>query len=148
MIQNVMASIDIHAKPGAVLRSFTDPEHLKKWWRVKQCLVELKTGGSYSLLWQDADQGIGHASTGVITEYLPECRLRIGRMICSHPQCPVLGPMELLILTTPESKTTLLSVVHSGRKEGPEWNKYYESIKVSWPAVLKKLKAYLETPEN
>ena len=139
------ATIEIMAKPDAVLNAFTDPQHLKNWWSVDRSLIELKKGGLYSLAWDITQYGIGYVSTGIIAEYLPACQLKISQMAYFNPQRPILGPMELLILTTPESRSTVLSIIQSGYQSGPDWDWYHDAVKTAWPTVAKQLKNYLES---
>lgn len=148
MIENtgrhIESSVHIHASPQKVLNAFVDPVYLKDWWGVERSLIELRSGGMYSLAWEITDRGIGFVSTGVVAEYLPACQLRLEKFLYFNPDRPILGPMELTIMTTPEDSGTVLTVVQSGYQRGKDWDWYYEAVKEAWPAVLSKLKTYLE----
>src|ERR1044072_8964286 len=136
MVQKrVETTIQIKAKPNAVLNAFTDPLHLKNWWGVERSLIEPKKGGVYALAWQIREPGMGYVSSGIITEYLPACQLKIGQIVYFNPQRPILGPMELIILTTPENRNTVLSIIQSGYQSGTDWQWYYEAVKAAWPTV-------------
>jgi uncharacterized protein YndB with AHSA1/START domain len=143
-MRTVKASIVIHKHPDIVLKAFTDPFHLKNWWGVERSLVELKKGGLYSLVWQIGDQGMGYVSTGIVGEYIPACQLKVETMVYFNPQRPIFGPMELLVLATPEHGSTTLTIVQSGYQNGPDWDWYYAAVKDAWPSALQKIKGYLE----
>lgn len=140
----IESSIAINKTPGIVLSAFTDPHHLRNWWGVDRSLIELKKGGLYSLVWQ-RNNAMDFISTGIIAEYLPECQLKIEQMVYFNPHRPVFGPMELMVLTTPEDVGTTLTVVQSGYQQGADWDWYYNVVKNSWPEVLQKIRDYLET---
>jgi len=143
-MRTVKSTIVINKNPDVVLKAFTDPVHLKNWWGVERSLIELKKGGLYSLVWQIGDQGMGYVSTGIVGEYIPACQLKVESMVYFNPQRPIFGPMELLVLATPENKSTTLTIVQSGYREGPDWDWYYNAVKDAWPLVAGKIKEYLE----
>lgn len=142
----VEASIDLDLEPQEVLDVFIKHEHLKAWWGVNRSLIELKRGGLYTLVWQDREQCVEYVSSGIISEYLPACQLKVKDLVYINPQRPVLGPMELLVMTTPADEgTTQLTVIQSGYQYGPDWDWLYESVQRAWPEVLKQIKKYLQT---
>ena len=118
--------------------------HLKNWWGVEKALIELKPGGLYSLVWKITNDSMGFVTTGIVAEYLPACQLKIQNMVYFSPQRSVLGPMELLVLTTPEEIGTTLTIVQSGYQNGSDWDWYYQAVKEAWPIVSVKIKDYLE----
>lgn len=145
-MRRVEISIDLDFTPQEVLEAFVQQEHLNAWWGVSRSLIELKRGGIYSLIWQNTDQCVDYVTTGIITEYLPACQLKVEKMVYVNPQRPILGPMELLVLATPEgSNLTRLTIIQSGYQVGAEWDWLYETVQKAWPEVLGKLKSYLET---
>ena len=140
----VEASIDLELPPQQVLEVFIQHEHLKAWWGIHRSLIELRPGGCYSLSWQNHDC-IEYVSTGIIAEYLPACQLKIKNLVYINPQRAILGPMELMILTTPnDDHTTQLTVIQSGYQRGPDWDWLYESVEKAWPEVLLQIKKYLQ----
>ena len=139
----VESSVAIAKSPAVVLSAFTSPNHLKSWWDVDRTLIELKKGGLYSLIWQP-NNTIDFVCTGIIAEYIPACQLKIENMVYLNPQRPVFGPMELMVLATPEKVGTTLTVVQSGYQNGPDWEWYHNAVKETWPAVNVKIKDYLE----
>ena len=143
-MRNVQTTIIIDALPDKVLSAFTTPAHLHQWWGVERSLIELKKGGLYSLVWDISENGMRYVTTGIITEYLPGCQLRISNLVYFNPDRPVLGPLELLILTTPENEKTTLTIIQSGYQTGADWEWYYNAVNIAWPEVLKQLKTYLE----
>ena len=144
----VQSSVVITKPPELVLSAFTEINHLKNWWGVERSFIELKRGGLYSLVWKISGDTMGFVTTGIIAEYLPACQLKIENLIYFNPQRPVLGPMELMVLTTPEEIGTTLTVVQRGYKNGPDWDWYYNVVKDAWPAVVLRIKDYLERVED
>ena len=87
---------------------------------------------------------MGFVTTGIVAEYLPGCQLKIESMVYFNPQRPVLGPMELTVLATPERVGTTLTIIQSGYKDGTDWDWYYNVVKEAWPVVASNIKDYLE----
>ncbi len=142
----VEASIDLDLAPQDILDVFIKQEHLKAWWGVDRSLIELKPGGLYSLVWQKKDNCVEYVSTGIIAEYLPGCQLKVKNLVYINPQRPILGSMELLVMTTPnENHTTQLTVVQSGYLNSPDWDWLYNAVQKAWPEVLQQIKKYLQT---
>lgn len=143
---SVEASVIISMPPQEVLEAFTKQEHLAAWWGVGKSLIDLRNGGPYTLVWQTGEGCIDYVSMGVIAEYLPACQLKIEKLVYINPSRPVLGPMELLILTTPlEDNTTELTVIQAGYQEGPDWDWLYDAVDKAWPEVLKQIRTYLHS---
>ena len=145
-MRNVQATIVIDASPGKVLSAFTTPVHLHRWWGVERSLIELKKGGLYSLAWEITSSGMRFVTSGIITEYLPACQLKVSNLVYFNAGRSILGPLELLVLTTPEDSCTSLTVIQSGYQTGTDWDWYYNAVRTAWPEVLKQLKTYLEKP--
>lgn len=142
----VEASIDLDFTPQEVLDLFIKPEHLKAWWGVDRSLIDLRHGGLYSLVWQNKEKCIEYVSSGIIDEYLPACQLKIKNLVYINPQRPILGPMQLLVMTTPVGNhSTQLTVVQSGYQEGSDWDWLYKAVLQAWPEVLLQIKKYLQT---
>lgn len=143
-MRSVETSICIDRAPALVLSAFTDPRHLQNWWKVERTQIDLKKGGLYSLVWQISEKGMGYVSTGIISEYIPACQLRIEQLAYFNPQYGILGPMQLYIFTTPEEGKTTLHIIQSGYQTGDEWNPYFNATKEAWPVVAVHIKEYLE----
>ncbi|HEY4656573.1 MAG TPA: SRPBCC domain-containing protein [Cyclobacteriaceae bacterium] len=142
----VEASVDVPMSPQEVLDVFLKQEHLKAWWGVEHSLIEPRKGGLYTLVWRNESGSIEYVTSGVIAEYLPACQLKIGNMVYVSSQRPVLGPMELLVLTTPqEDHTTRLTVVQSGYQTTPDWEDLYKDVQKKWPEVLRTISTYLHS---
>jgi len=142
----VEASIDLDLAPQEVLDVFIKQEHLKAWWGVDRSLIELKRGGLYSLVWQNRESCVDYVSTGIIEEYLPACQLKVRDLVYINPLRSILGPMELLVMTTPnDDHTTQLTVIQSGYQYGEDWDWLYEVVLKAWPDVLVQVKKYLQT---
>jgi uncharacterized protein YndB with AHSA1/START domain len=143
-MRKVEASITIDKPPSLVMSVFTEFMHLRNWWNVERALIDLRKGGVYTLVWGISSQGMNYVSTGIIGEYLQECQLRIDQWLYLNPQRPILGPMELLIMTTPENGKTVLTIVQSGYQQGEDWNWYYYAVKQAWPQLISVVKDYAE----
>ena len=140
----VEASVVINKPPVFVLAAFTEQHHLHNWWYVSKSLIELRKGGLYSLTWQGDNDTLRFVSSGTVGEYLPACQLRIDNLVYINPERSILGPMQLLIMTTPEKGKTVLNIIQSGYQHGPDWDWYYEAVKTAWPAVVVQVRDYLE----
>lgn len=143
-MRSVEASVIINKPPAVVLAAFTEQQHLHNWWHVSKSLIELRKGGLYSLTWQTGDTALSFVSSGTVGEYLPACQLRIDNLIYINPGRSILGPMQLLIMTTPEKGKTVLNIIQSGYQHGMDWDWYYEAVKKAWPAVIVQIRDYLE----
>jgi uncharacterized protein YndB with AHSA1/START domain len=143
-MRKVEASITIDKPPSLVMSVFTEFKHLRNWWNVERALIDLRKGGVYALVWGISSQGMNYVSTGIIGEYQHECQLRIDQWLYLNPQRPILGPMELLIMTTPENGKTVLTIVQRGYQQGEDWNWYYEAVKQAWPELITVIKDYAE----
>jgi uncharacterized protein YndB with AHSA1/START domain len=142
----VESSIVLDLPPTAVLDAFVKPEHLKGWWGVDRTLIDLRRGGLYSLVWQNHENCVEYVTTGIIEEYLPACQLKIRDLVYINPERSILGPMELLVMTTPnDNRKTELTVIQSGYREGKDWDWLYEAVLQAWPDVLVQIKKYLQT---
>ena len=144
MMRKVEASISINRSPALVLSVFTEYHHLSIWWNVEKALIDLRKGGLYALVWGISGKGMNYVSTGIIGEYLQACQLRIDQLVYFNPERPILGPMELLIMTTPENGKTTLSIIQSGYQHGKDWDWYYDAVKQAWPQTILKIKEYVE----
>lgn len=127
-----------------MLAAFTEQQHLHSWWHVSKSLIELRKGGLYTLAWQADDTALSSVSGGTVGEYLPACQLRIDNLVYINPERSILGPMQLLIMTTPEKGKTVLNIIQSGYQHGPDWDWYYEAVKAAWPVVVVQIRDYLE----
>ena len=144
-MKRVEATVDLALSPKDVLDIFIKEEHLRAWWGVDRSLIDLRQGGTYSLVWQSKENCFDYATTGVISDYLPACQLHIENMIYINPIRKILGPMELFVMVTPEDNFTQLTVIQTGYQSGPDWDWYYEAVKKAWPAALHQAKHYLDS---
>lgn len=123
---------------------FTEFTHLRNWWKVERALIDLRNGGLYTLVWGISPHGMNYVSTGIIGEYQRDCQLRIDQWLYLNPQRSVLGPMQLLMTTTPESGRTTLTIVQSGYQQGEDWDWYYDAVKNAWPQLITVIRDYAE----
>ncbi len=120
---------------------------LHDWWGVEQCLIELKVGGLYTLLWGMSPQGIRYVSTGIIKRYEPSSLLEIGDYLYLNPERPPLGPLELKVSAEPMPEGCLLTISQGPYPQGrgEHWDWYYHAVQAAWPQVIRQIKTYLET---
>ena len=143
-MRKVEVTMDIQTGPERIIQAFTEPDMLFDWWGVERTLIEKRNGGVYTLAWNVTDQGFGFISSGRIKNYLPYSLLEIGEFIYLNPAISILGPMTLTIRAEEKGRQSELYLCQSGYQNGSDWDWYYEAVKQAWPAVLKKLKEYLE----
>ncbi len=143
-MRTVEASIRTSASPQDVLAAFLGIEHLKNWWGVDRCLIQVREGGIWACAWERSEAGFRYAGTGIIARYVEEESLRIEKMIYFNADHAILGPLNLTVTVGRISGQTQVSVLQDGYGRGTDWDWYYESVADSWPRVLKALKEYLE----
>ncbi|MDX5418762.1 MAG: SRPBCC domain-containing protein [Hymenobacteraceae bacterium] len=143
-MRRVEITIDINTSPAKVIQAFTDPVMLCAWWGVERSLIELESGGLYTLAWNITEHGFGFVSTGTIKNYRPDQLLELDKLVYLNPKFPLLGPMKMIISATPKDDKTTLYLCQSGYQHGPDWDWYYEAVKKAWPEVALTLKNYLE----
>lgn len=143
-MRKVEATVCIHTTPEKAISAFTNPVMLQEWWGVEQTLIELKTGGVYTLAWQISDKGFGFVSSGSIKEHQPDKLFAVENMVYMNPEKPFLGPMSFTVTAKPKGDTTEVYICQEGYQTGEVWDWYYQAVKDAWPAALLTLKAYLE----
>lgn len=143
-MKKVSATITIMSSPEAVMTAFTDIDKLRHWWGVDRSLISKHVGGLYCLAWHVNDHGIGFITSGTISEYDPGSHLVITNIVYMNPERPFLGPMTLSIRVVQSGHATQVHLIQSGYQDGDDWDWYYNAVQQAWPAVLQKLKEYLE----
>ena len=78
---SVRVARTIHASPEQLFKAWTDPQALRKWWRMDaegsaftEASMELKVGGRYRLGMKTPD-GVIHVAVGEYREITPPTRL-------------------------------------------------------------------------
>lgn len=134
--RSVVTTRDMPAAPDRVLQAFVSDTDLKAWWKVTRSLVESRSGGVWSISWDDwGEERTHHSWTGVIEEISAE-KLVIGRMVMIEPDMPLLGPMRLEIAIAPAENGSSVTVTHSGYGYGDHWDTMYELVVTGWDHVL------------
>lgn len=144
-MKKVEVNIKISTSPENIIKAFTDPKMLNKWWGVEKCLIEKKIGGLYTIAWNVSENGMQYVSSGIIKNYDPNKELEITNFIYLNPEKPFLGPMSLTVKTKEVNGMTEVYLCQDGYQDGDDWNWYYEAVKTAWPSVMKELKKYLES---
>ena len=143
-MKKVEVILEIHTIPSRVIEAFTIDAMLRAWWDVERTLIEKRIGGSYTLAWNITDKGFGFVSTGIIKNYIPDSVLEVDNFIYLNPGISILGPMKLTVHAKEKGNGTELYVCQDGYQTGRDWDWYYNAVQEAWPAVLNKLKEYLE----
>jgi len=143
-MRKVETSIEIHQPASKVFDAFVEPELLKSWWAVDNCLIEKKQGGLYSLAWEASSKGFHYVSTGIITVFIPGRELMIDHFVYFNPEKQILGPTFLSIKLQEDNNFTALRLIQGGYQYGGDWDWFYDSVKEAWPKVLEDLKKFLE----
>ena len=134
--------------PNLCIAAFTEPAHLSAWWGVSKSLVELKSGGIYSLAWLHDEFSFGYISSGLVRSYRAGHHLILDRLIYLNPGIAILGPMSLDIRITSDGNTDWLRIIQSGYQEGSDWDWYFEAVRIGWPKALGLLEDYLMKLES
>ena len=134
--RSVDTEVRISAGPDEVLQAFLDGDDLQAWWKVSRTLVEPKTGGIWSITWDNwGPEKTQHAWSGVIEEITAN-RLVIGHLVMNEPDLPLFGPLRLEISVAPAAGGTLLLLSHSGYGYGEHWDEMYDLVVQGWDHVL------------
>lgn len=141
----VINEVEIGCSPAMILSAFYDPEHLKGWWGVEKSLIELRTGGVFTLAWDYSEAGVKYVSSGLISNFKPAARLCIENMIYVNPARSILGPMTMDISVAKTEIGGHLKVIQDGYQSGGDWDWYHEAVVDAWPKALQFLKNYLES---
>lgn len=143
-MRKVEATVCIQTSPGKAISAFTNPAMLQEWWGVERTLIELRTGGVYTLAWQISDKGFGYVSSGTIKAYQAGRQLVVENMVYMNPEKPLLGPMLFTVTANTKGNTAEVYICQEGYQTGEVWDWYYQAVKNDWPAALQTLKVYLE----
>ena len=80
-MKKVEETILAQTTPESVIRAFTDPDQLLRWWGVERTLLGTAEGGPYTLTWGISPQGFGFVSSGVITHLDPAGRRELAEVL-------------------------------------------------------------------
>lgn len=142
--RSVDTQVVISASSDKVLEAFLNDDDLKAWWKVSRSLVEPKTGGIWSITWDDwGPEKTQHAWIGVIEEITPN-RLVVGHLVMIEPDMPLLGPMQLEITVSPAEGGTSLSLSHRGYRYGEHWDSIYDAVVQGWDHVLGDMQEWVQ----
>ncbi|MBR9998942.1 MAG: SRPBCC domain-containing protein [Cyclobacteriaceae bacterium] len=143
-MKKVEVKVRVKTTPENIISAFTNPDKLRTWWLVERALIDKKPDGLYTLAWNITENGFGYVSTGIIKEYKSGRELVIDHMVYLNPERPFFGPMKLTVRAEKKNETTMAYICQEGYQEGKDWDWYYSAVKQAWPAVIQRLKEYLE----
>jgi uncharacterized protein YndB with AHSA1/START domain len=141
--RTVKTQVLVAASPERVLRSFVDKDDLEGWWKVSRSLVQERTGGVWSVVWDDyGEAGTQHAWVGMVEEVSPR-HLRIGNLVMIEPGRPLFGPLELDVVVAAADGGSTLIVYHRGYQSGEDWDWMHDTVVKGWKHVLGDLQEWL-----
>lgn len=121
--------------PGKVFRALTEPKKLVKWF-LKSAKIEPVTGSSFTFKWEG-----GHTNKGKV--------LKVSRdrsLVLTWPDV-INGkryPTQASFTLAKKGKGTVLTVKHTGFKDGDDWVWLFGAIQSGWAYFLMNLKSVLE----
>lgn len=144
-MKKVEVKSQITSSPQNVIEAFLDATMMHKWWGVEKCLVEKKTGGVYTLVWNINEQGFSYVTSGIIERLEPNSELVISKLVYLNPEKAILGPMTLTIKATiVDAETSEIYLCQDGYQSGGDWDWYFEAVKGTWSNVIDNLRKHLE----
>jgi len=123
-----------NADPDEVFNALTKPKRLVKWF-LEDAKIKPKEGSSYTFTW-----GGGFSHTGKVEKVVTDRSL-----VLSWPDT-IKGKVyttRASFTLAKKGKGTLLDLVHTGFKEGPDWVWLYGAIQSGWAYYLTNLKSVL-----
>ena len=117
-----------------VFEALTEPKQLVKWFLI-EARIKLKEGSRYKFTWQG-----GSSNTGIVKKVVPDRFL-----VLSWPDRVngKLYPTQASFTLSRKGKGTLLTLKHTGFKEGDDWIWLYGAIQSGWAYFLTNLKSVL-----
>jgi len=122
------------ATPEAVFGALTEPRRLTKWF-LKSAKIKPVEGSTYTFAWEGYDR-----QTGKVIKVVPN-RL----LVLTWPNS-VKGKMletDARFTLKKKGTGTLLTVKHTGFKEGDDWVWLYGAVQSGWAYFLMNLKSVL-----
>ncbi len=122
------------SSPEIVYRALTDPKQLVKWF-LASAKIRPKEGASYTFTWED-----GYRHTGTVKKAVENRSL-----VLSWPD-DLKGKKYLTqasFALSRKGKGTLLSLKHTGFREGDDWIWLFGAIQSGWAYFLTNLKSVL-----
>jgi len=127
--------IRIDASPQQVWEAWTDPAKISQWFP-DHASGEPRVGSTVSWTW-DACQS---HFPDLVLEAEPRHRFLLGQAAPAAGRPPAL----LEILIERQGGGTVLTLVHSGFRDGAEWDDEYQGFASGWTVMLHVLKDYVE----
>jgi uncharacterized protein YndB with AHSA1/START domain len=148
----IEVNIIIQARPERVMQAFFDPDELAQWWGAVRSVTVPRPLGSYAIEWGTTDfrddvlGRLGGAFHGVVIDYRAGEEFFIADAYWTPPDGEPIGPMALIVTTTPHGgpHITNLVVRQSGEDDGIRWQRYFEMLSGGWQRALGDLKQRLD----
>ena len=147
MKQYIDSQIRINSTIPKIMAALTEIPLLEEWWGISSGYIEKKDNGLYTLTWHATEEGIKYITTGRIYLYNKRSHLYLHDLLYLNNNKPILGPFKIEYdLSKEPGNIILLRVKQTGfKKDNPEQERYYESVKSGWPQALIMLKEFLES---
>lgn len=126
----------IHAPADKVFRALTDPRLLKKWF-LQSARIYPRKGGNYTFTWQG-----GYSHSGKVLAYARHKSLSLSWP--AYWKGKPLGTTRASFRLRPKDSGTVVTMTHSGFKNGDKWIQTYGGTCSGWAYFLTNLKSVLQ----
>lgn len=140
----ITAHITLNTEQADVFEYFVE-NHLLESWLTKKADVEMKVGGKYELFWTPEDPDLSNNSTyGCKVLAVERPRFFTIEWMGNAEQKAFMNTVRprthVTILFSPLEKTvTRVTVIHTGWREGKQWESARQYFVRAWTEALEKL---------
>lgn len=139
--RTIELSTEIAAPPETVFRALTDAGELARWFP-SSAESDPRPGGSFDYRYEfEQDPSRNHTYSGEYRDVAPNERI-------AYPWNGKLGTTEVEFSLRPVGPGTEVRLVHSGWREGADWDESLEMHSQGWGFFLDNLKSYLERGDD
>lgn len=139
---DILLQRPLNVSPKRVFRAWTDPNELERWF-FTDCQIDARLGGVYRFNWRAKDNpNRDHARFGTILDFEEPRALSFewdGFRIKRQEK-----PTAVSISIEDTEDGSMLTLVHSGWGDEPEWQEERRSHIAGWSFYLDNLKRFLE----
>jgi len=122
------------APPEAVFKALTEPKQLAKWF-LKSAKITPVEGSTYTFTWEGYDR-----QTGKVVKVVPS---KLLALTWPNSFKGKTFPTDARFTLKRKGTGTLLTVKHTGFKEGDDWVWLYGAVQSGWAYFLTNLKSVL-----
>lgn len=147
MNQTILVQAKLALDLQSAFNYFTSPNLLKKWL-CQDANVILEIGGAYELFWDLENKNVNSTKGCKITQVIP-CQLISfdwkGPLQFSHFMNETDPLTHVCITFFPDAEGTIVRLMHSGWRQGSEWQEAQEFFKRVWANSFKELEQSIKT---